>query len=76
MDAGSTSKIKPLLLMGEEKLHPLWRLGMPAIMKRFFDRAFLPDLVFKSNKEGPTEGLLIGKTGRISTTAGDLSLAV
>lgn len=55
-------------------IHPLWWLGMPAIMKGFFDRAFLPGITFKSNKEGISEGLLRGKTGRIITTAGDLSI--
>lgn len=57
-------------------IHPIWWLGMPAIMKGFFDRAFLPGIVFKSNKEGPSEGLLQGRTSRIITTAGDLSLAM
>lgn len=56
-------------------IHPLWWLGMPAIMKGFFDRAFLPGITFKSDKEGTTEGLLQGRTGRIITTAGDLSLS-
>ncbi len=54
-------------------IHPLWWLGMPAIMKGFFDRAFLPGIVFKSNKGSLSEGLLKGRTGRIITTAGDLS---
>jgi NAD(P)H dehydrogenase (quinone) len=53
-------------------IHPIWWLGMPAIMKGFFDRAFLPGITFRSNK-GFSEGLLNGKTGRIITTAGDLS---
>ncbi|MCE7039602.1 NAD(P)H-dependent oxidoreductase [Dyadobacter sp. CY312] len=53
-------------------IHPMWWLGMPAIMKGFFDRAFLPGITFKSNKGGISEGLLTGKTGRIITTAGDL----
>jgi len=57
-------------------IHPLWWLGMPAIMKGFFDRAFLPGITFKRDKEGPTEGLLHGRTGRIITTAGDLSLDI
>ncbi|MCV9927848.1 NAD(P)H-dependent oxidoreductase [Flavobacterium sp. LS1R49] len=57
-------------------IHPLWWLGMPAIMKGFFDRAFLPGITFKSNKNGGTEGLLKGRTGRIFTTAGDLSIDV
>ena len=55
-------------------IHPVWWLGMPAIMKGFFDRAFLPGITFKHNKEGESEGLLKGKTGRIITTAGDLSI--
>lgn len=55
-------------------IHPMWWLGMPAIMKGFFDRAFLPGLTFKSNKNGISEGLLQNKTGRIITTAGDVSL--
>lgn len=55
-------------------IHPLWWLGMPAVMKGFFDRAFLPGITFKNNKEGLSEGLLKGRTGRIITTAGDLSL--
>src|SRR5690606_39582572 len=47
---------------------------MPSIMKDFFDRAFLPGITFKNNKQGSSEGLLKGKTGRITTTAGDLCL--
>lgn len=57
-------------------IHPLWWLGMPAIMKGFLDRVFLPGFTFKTNKKGITEGLLTGKTGRIITTAGDLSIDV
>ncbi|MBL1409928.1 NAD(P)H-dependent oxidoreductase [Sphingobacterium faecale] len=56
-------------------IHPLWWLGMPALMKGFFDRAFLPGITFKSNKDGENHGLLNSKTARIITTAGDLSLA-
>ena len=55
-------------------IHPLWWLGMPAIMKGFFDRAFLPGITFKSNRKEGADGLLKGKTGRIITTAGDLSI--
>ena len=55
-------------------IHPVWWLSMPAIMKGFFDRAFLPGITFKHNKEGGSEGLLKGKTARIITTAGDLSI--
>jgi len=55
-------------------IHPLWWLGMPAVMKGFFDRAFLPGITFKSNKKEGTVGLLNGKTARIITTAGDLCI--
>lgn len=55
-------------------IHPVWWLGMPAIMKGFFDRAFLPGIVFKTDKKGSSEGLLNAKSARIITTAGDLSL--
>ncbi|WP_413511331.1 NAD(P)H-dependent oxidoreductase [Myroides odoratus] len=54
-------------------IHPMWWVGMPAVMKGFFDRLFLPGLVFKHNKTGTTEGLLQGKTARILVTMGDLS---
>lgn len=57
-------------------IHPVWWLGMPAIMKGFFDRAFLPGITFKSNKKGSSEGLLNAKSARIITTAGDVSLKV
>lgn len=57
-------------------IHPVWWLGMPAVMKGFFDRAFLPGIVFKSDKKGNSEGLLNAKSARIITTAGDLSLKV
>lgn len=55
-------------------IHPVWWLGMPALMKGFFDRAFLPGIAFKSDKKGNSEGLLNAKSARIITTAGDLSL--
>ena len=57
-------------------IHPMWWLGIPAIMKGFFDRAFLPGITFKRDENGVTEGLLKEKTGRIITTAGDLSLTI
>ncbi|WP_317127343.1 NAD(P)H-dependent oxidoreductase [Chryseobacterium sp. CH21] len=37
-------------------IHPVWWLGMPAIMKGFFDRAFLPGIAFKSNKKAAARG--------------------
>ncbi|PWN71275.1 NAD(P)H dehydrogenase [Chryseobacterium phosphatilyticum] len=54
-------------------IHPIWWLGMPAVMKGFFDRAFLPGIAFKSNKKGTSEGLLSARSARIINTAGDLS---
>lgn len=54
-------------------IYPMWWLGMPALMKGFFDRLFLPGLVFKHHATGNTEGLLKGKTARILVTMGDLS---
>lgn len=54
-------------------IHPLWWLGLPALMKGFFDRTFLPGITFKNNKGGISEGLLKDKTGRIIATAGDLT---
>jgi len=55
-------------------IHPLWWLGMPAVMKGFIDRLFLPGLAFSRDKSGNSKGLLTGKTARIIHTAGDLSL--
>lgn len=55
-------------------IHPLWWLGLPAIMKGFFDRAFLPSIAFTHNIDGETIGLFKGKTARIITTGGDLDI--
>lgn len=57
-------------------IHPVWWLGMPAVMKGFFDRAFLPGIAFKTDKKGNSEGMLNAKSARIINTAGDLSLRV
>ncbi|MGL4585149.1 MAG: NAD(P)H-dependent oxidoreductase [Flavobacterium sp.] len=57
-------------------IHPLWWLGLPAIMKGFFDRAFLPGIAFKHNLDGETVGLFKGKTARIITTGGDLDINI
>jgi len=54
-------------------IHPMWWVGMPALLKGFFDRLFLPGLVFKHSTTGETQGLLKGKTARILVTMGDLS---
>lgn len=49
---------------------PMWWYGMPAMMKGFIDRTFLPGVTFKMH-EGKSfpEKLLKGKTGRIVVTA-------
>ena len=54
-------------------VHPIWWVGLPAIMKGFFDRAFLPGITFNHISTTETIGLLKGRTARIITTAGDLS---
>lgn len=53
-------------------IHPIWWLGMPARMKGFFDRAFLPHIAFEHHTTG-TIGLFSNKTARIIHTGGDLS---
>ncbi|UVD80000.1 NAD(P)H-dependent oxidoreductase [Myroides albus] len=57
-------------------IHPIWWLSMPAILKGFFDRAFLPSITFKHTSATTSEGLLQGKSARIINTAGDLSFSV
>lgn len=49
---------------------PLWWAGLPALMKGFIDRTFLPGIMFafEEGKELPT-GLLKGKTARIFITS-------
>ncbi|MCA4805777.1 NAD(P)H-dependent oxidoreductase [Myroides odoratimimus] len=54
-------------------IHPLWWVGLPALMKGFFDRAFLPGITFNHISNTETIGLLKGRTARIITTGGDLS---
>lgn len=54
-------------------IHPLWWVGLPALMKGFFDRAFLPGIAFNHLSSTETIGLFQGKTARIITTGGDLS---
>ena len=43
---------------------------MPALMKGFIDRTFISGFAFKYSERGILIKLLIGKTGRIITTAG------
>jgi putative NADPH-quinone reductase len=72
------TELEPDLLDAWEKIkwadhlvwvHPVWWGGLPAIMKGFIDRLFLPGFVFQ-NRENPVwwDKLLTGKTGHIITT--------
>jgi putative NADPH-quinone reductase len=50
-------------------IHPVWWGGVPAIMKGFVDRLFLPGLAFKYRDNSIFwDKLLKGKTGHIITT--------
>lgn len=50
-------------------IHPIWWGGMPAIMKGFIDRLFLPGLTFRHRENSIWwDKLLTGKTARIITT--------
>ena len=50
-------------------IHPVWWGGLPAILKGFIDRVFLPGLVFKYRENSVWwDKLLAGKTGRIICT--------
>ncbi|WBX73328.1 NAD(P)H-dependent oxidoreductase [Tenacibaculum pacificus] len=72
------SALEPDLLDAWEKIkwanhlvwvHPVWWGGLPAIMKGFIDRLFLPGLAFKYKENSVFwDKLLIGKTARIITT--------
>jgi putative NADPH-quinone reductase len=50
-------------------VHPVWWGGLPAIMKGFIDRLFLPGMAFKYRENSVWwDKLLIGKTAHIITT--------
>ena len=50
-------------------VHPLWWGGIPALMKGFIDRVFLPGFAFNSRKDSLWwDKLLKGKTARIIFT--------
>jgi len=49
--------------------HPVWWGGLPAIMKGFIDRLFLPGLTFRYRENSVWwDKFLIGKTGHIIST--------
>jgi len=50
-------------------VHPVWWGGMPALMKGFIDRLFLPGLAYKYRENSVWwDKLLTGKTAHIITT--------
>lgn len=49
-------------------VHPVWWGGLPALLKGFIDRLFLPTMAFRYRNSPFPEGLLKGKTARILTT--------
>lgn len=70
--------LEPDLLKSLEKIkaanhlvwiHPVWWGGLPALMKGFIDRVFLPGLTYQYRENSLFwDGLLTGKTARIITT--------
>ena len=48
--------------------YPLWWGGMPALLKGFIERVFLPGFAFKFQSGGKIEKLLSNKTARIFVT--------
>ncbi|MCR9253716.1 MAG: NAD(P)H-dependent oxidoreductase [bacterium] len=73
------SVLEPDLLEAIEKIKqadhmvwilPMWWYGMPALMKGFIDRVFLPGSFFKYQKGNPfPKKLLTGKSARLIITA-------
>lgn len=50
-------------------VHPVWWGGLPAVMKGFIDRVFLPGFAFRYRENSPWwDKLLKGKTAHIITT--------
>lgn len=50
-------------------VYPIWWGGIPALLKGFFDRAFLPGFAFKYRKNSPfPEKLLKGRTAHLLVT--------
>lgn len=47
---------------------PVWWGGLPALLKGFVDRLFLPGLAFSHGDRGLPDGLLAGRTSRVVAT--------
>lgn len=72
------TELEPDLLEAQEKIkwaehlviiYPLWWGGMPALLKGFFDRTFLPGFAFQKRENSVWwDKYLIGKSARIITT--------
>jgi NAD(P)H dehydrogenase (quinone) len=70
--------LEPDLLEAQRQIHwaehlviayPVWWGGMPALLKGFFDRAFLPGFAFKYRNDSPDwDKLLSGRTADIIVT--------
>ena len=51
-------------------IYPSWWSTMPAILKGFFDRIWLPGFAFQFNEKGTFwKGLMKGKTARVFVTS-------
>lgn len=52
-------------------IFPVWWSSLPALLKGFFDRTFLPGFAFKYSDKGPLwDKLLIGKSADVIYTSG------
>ena len=50
-------------------VHPIWWIGLPAIIKGYVDRVFLLDFAYRYGPDG-VEGMLKGKRAMIFTSSG------